>query len=455
MAISSGKGAELKGQQKIFEQYVGDKKILIADPSSVARTTLASLLCSLGAKTANIIMVPNYQMAEEELERMKPKIVITDYELGKQCGLDLLQKQRNQHPETKDCLFVLVTGNGSQTAVAKAAEEDVDTYILKPFTVEVLRQSILRAALQKINPTEYMKLVQQGKDEIINGKIEEGLATLDKAIKADPVPALACFYHGQGQMMKNNMDGAEADFRKGLEFNKIHYKCLIGLYEVMMAQKRHDEAYDTIKKVSQYFPDTPQRLTAVLKLAILTRSYEDVERYYRVFTTLGERSEEMIKYVCAAMIVCGKYYLQKNLGTRALELFTKAATSAGGRTKILREIVMTLVNNEMGKQAEDFLKRFSSEDRLKPDFLSMDLLVMDKVKPPGVVIEAGRALIAKEIYDPVIYEIVIKRSAEAGFTDSAENLSYHAIKRWPDQKDHFAKLAKTQKADKAASSEAS
>jgi hypothetical protein len=53
----------------------------------------------------------------------------------------------------------MVTGNSSQSAVSpEAAEEDVDTFILKPYTIEIFSSvCFLKAAMAKLYPSDYMK----------------------------------------------------------------------------------------------------------------------------------------------------------------------------------------------------------------------------------------------------------------------------------------------------------
>ena len=199
--------------------------------------------------------------------------------------------QRVKNRALKDSLFVLVTGNTSQTAVARAAEEDVDAYIIKPFTAGVFRASLIRAAVLKTDPPEYLKIIERGKTQLQDGHLDDALKTFDHCKTLDSSPTLACFYAGQSHELKQAADTAKGNYLKGLEYNKIHYKCLVGLYENLMTRKLHVDAYSVIKKLSQYFPANPQRMTAVLRLAIVTSSYEDVERYYRIFTTIDPGNE--------------------------------------------------------------------------------------------------------------------------------------------------------------------
>lgn len=445
-----------KKQAAVFATYIKDKKILVADASATARASIHASLTQMGATGNNIVLAGSYSEAAQEIINTKPQVVICDYDLGQRCGLELLQQQRVQNPDSKQSLFILVTGNTSQTAVARAAEEDVDTYIIKPFTAGILRSSIMKCALAKIRPSEYVVTINAGKAQLTEGKTDESMETFKKAATLDPAPSLAYFYFGHANVVKEVTETAEGSFNKGLAYNKIHYKCLVGLFDILMKQKRHHEAYDAVKKISQYFPANPQRLTQVLKLAIITQSYDDVERYYQVFTRIDERSEETIKYICAALVVCGKYYLQKKIPSRAQELFTKAAATASGRGKILKEIILPMLEYGMAKEAETYLKRFPPDQQSGVDFLALDFLIKDKIADnPSLSIALGRALISKEIAEPNMYETLIKRHIEGGLFDAAQSLIDQALKKWPDEKRRFDPLpallqaAETQKKNAA------
>lgn len=441
---------DVKQQAQLFEKFITDKKILVADANGASRASIANILTQMGAKSPQVTLIDNFVDAEKAIETIQPNVLIADYDLKKYCGLDLLQKQRSCNPKSKESLFVLVTGNTSQGAVARAAEEDVDTFVIKPFTSGVFKASIAKAALLKFDPPEYVKVIERGKLELANGQIDEAYKTFEYAKTLDRAPALSCYYLGQIEDIKKSADTAQKNYATGLQHNKIHYKCLVGLYENLMSRKLHKEAYEVIKKISQYFPANPQRLTAVLRLAVVTQSYEDVERYYRVFSNLEERNEEMIKYVCASLVVCGKHYLNQGHGIRAHELFQKAANTASGRTRILREIISALIEVGNAKQADEFLKRFPASTHATPDYQAMHLLVMEHTSPRGLVLEKGREMLEKDIHDPVIYRILIKLSAEAGNPAAADSFLQAGLKKFPDSKAMLEKVLPATKETPAA-----
>ncbi|MBI3544460.1 MAG: response regulator [Deltaproteobacteria bacterium] len=431
-------------EQEAFARYLSTRKILIADPSAAARSGIFKVFQELGAKSAQITLVNTYKQAQEQIEQVKPHIVIAEYELGRRCGLDLLQNQRQAQPtETKETLFIVVTGNTSQSAVARAAEEDIDAYILKPFTVEVVRKTIMKATLMKIRPPEYVVQIEKGKALLAEANLDEAEAAFQQATTLDPQPSLACYYLGQVKYLRQIVEEAKGSYSKGLEFNKIHYKCLVGLYELLVGQKLHSDAYEIVKRISQYFPANPKRLAEVLRLAIVNGKYEDVEKYYAIFCNIDDRDETLIKYICAALVVCGRYYLSAKFKTRALELFTKAAATGTGRVKILKEIVQALLDFDMTKEAAQFLAKFPPESQSSDEYLLMSFKVLNTTGNRSQIIEKGRELIQKGLQDEQLYAIMIQRSLEARLTGAAETLYYQAIEKFPHRKKDFEQMVAT------------
>lgn len=439
MATTSAAAAEAE----TFKKYLAVRKILIADPSASARSGIFKVFSELGAKTSQITLVNSFENAVAQIEALKPHIVISEFELGRKCGLDLLQSQRAANPaSSKEMLFILATGNTSQSAVARAAEEDIDAYILKPFTVEVVRKTIMKAALNKIKPPAYVVKIEAGKKLLEENKVDEAEAIFQEATALDPAPSLALYYLGQIKFLRQIMGEAKGRYGKGLEFNKIHYKCLVGLYELLSSQKEHAEAYEVVKRVSQYFPANPKRLAEVLRLAIINAKYEDVEKYYSIFCNIDERDETLIKYVCAALVVCGRFYLSGKHVTRALELFQKAAATSAGRTKILKEIITALLEFDRAKDAATYLQRFPPDTQSGDEFKLLQFRVLNAQGNVAAAIERGRELLQNGVVDEHLYAIMLQRSIEAKLTNAVENLYYQAIEKFPKRKAEFEAMYK-------------
>jgi CheY-like chemotaxis protein len=427
---------------KIFCDYINNDRVLIVDTSSASRVRLAATLSDLGVQSSKITLAANFTEGQTQMNALKPRLVICDYTLGTLSGLDLLQAQRAHFKDLEDsCIFILITGNSSQTAVARAAEEDVDSFILKPYTLETLKISLVNAVVSKINPTPYVKVIREGKELLYAAKPLEALPKFEAASKLDPSPTLALYYKAQCQNLMQVIEQAEESYREGLNLNKIHYKCLIGFFDLLSAQKRNDEAYGVVKRIAQYFPANPKRLSSVLRLAIVTENYDDMEGYYRTFVQIDARDDELVRYMCSALVVCGKYYLLRKHRTKSLEVFEKAAVTCAGQIQFLKYIIETLVEFDLADSAVGFYQRYRSADPSSDMTKALEYMVSSKKDGLSAGIEKGRELLKAGVKHPAVYRILIRQCVDAGLEDSSENLAQTAAKTWPERAGEFLSLA--------------
>ena len=415
-------------QAKEFAKYLHESRIFIVDTSSASRARLAKTLVDMGAQTSKISMIGNAETAISELAAAQPRVILCDYHLGKLSGFDLLRTHREANKNAPDHLYVLITANASQSAVAKAAEEDIDAFILKPYTIDSLKAGLLNAAIAKLFPSEYIQTVRKGRDLLFSAQIEEAIQTFVTAKGMSPSPTLACFYLGQAMYMKEALAEAQGAYSEGLSLNKIHFKCLVGLFDLLYGQKRYHDAYAIMTKIAEFFPANPDRLATVIRLTVLTANYNDIERYYGIFTGLDARNDEIVNYMCAGLIIAAKYHLLRNAPDRALDLLKKASISCAGNTRFLRKMIMLLLEFNMGANTQEFLVRFPAVEQDKADYLVSKYLVANNQNGDiGAAIEDGRALIGRGIKDPDIYKILIQRLIELKKFDNAEQFAHELV----------------------------
>jgi CheY-like chemotaxis protein len=421
-----------------FREFIKNKRIVIADPHAHSRSSLTHMLIDLGALSKNIELTNSYFDCKQAIEREFPDLLISEYDLeGGRCGLDLLQDQRKMNSKSQSSLFILITGNTSQAAVARAAEEDVDGYVIKPFSMDVLRSSIMKYAITKAYPTDYMKEIQKGKEQIAKRQLDDAMLTFDRAAGLDEKPSLAHFYHGQAELLRKTLSNAEIDYDKGLSYNKIHYKCLAGLFDLYYSQNRNKEAYAIVRKISQYFPANPDRLATVLRLAIINNAFGDIERYYQLFCKLEKRDAKLVKHVSAALIVCGRYYLMNGIHSRSLELFTKAKIASAYSPRFLREIVANLLEYSMATEAEAFLADYPNKEQAPNDYVALKFAAESFKFDISQAANIADGLVKKGIKDYLIYEVLLRRSVQSNRIEAADALYQTALELFPERKETF------------------
>lgn len=422
-------------KKDIFKQYLESNEILIFDKNPASRTRLIKIMYDLGAARNSVHTGNSIAEAEEIINTKKIGIVLSDYYVGGGSGFDLFKIIREKNIVNRKLCLILVTSNISQTAVAKAAEEDVDSFIIKPYTIQSIQENLISTISLKARPTDYLVKIDEGKALIGIGKYEKALTVLNGALRLHPRPSLALFYIGQAEYLKNHVEKAEGSYNQGLGFNNIHYKCLVGLHEVFMRESRFDEAYQVVKKIANYFPANPDRLTQIVRLAIQTKNYDDMQMYYEIFTSLQERTDVLTNYIGSGMYISGKHCMRNNDVPRALQFFDNIAISCSEHTKFIRAMITLLIEYNLADEAAKYLSRFPVDFHGTEDFLVCDYLVSAKsINDGNRIVRDGMALYNRNIRDYDCMRILIENMRKTGVSQKKiEPIEKEISKLWPER----------------------
>ena len=420
-------------KQDLFRKFLSENQIVIADKSSASRRRLVKTIVDMGAKRNQIHSVAHYSEAVNVIESEKPKLILSDYKINGGSGFELFKHYKEKYPEEKKAVLILVTSNISQSPVAKAAEEDVDSFIIKPYTIKSLEKSLTDSVLAKLFPSKYIQTIDAGKEQLFAGNYGEALKVFDQAISLDPKPSLALFYHGQTKYFMKDLQEAEGDYKEGLKINHIHYKCQVGLYEMFKKEGKDKEAYDVVKNIAKYFPANPDRLKEVIHLAIKTGNFEDIEIYYELFTELDERTPDVINFICAGMYVSGKYYFQIKDEDKARKIFEKAAIAAAGTTKFLRGMVVSLVENGIFRDAQSLISRFDFSEQDSFDYVVSNYLAYFKDMSPNQRISGALEIHNKGHKHPLVMKYLIESLRSEDAHRKADAYLEEANHLWPEK----------------------
>ena len=116
---------------------IGEVKVLIADDSGVCRRLMKDSLEKLGFK--KITMVAEGVSALDEILKQEFNLIISDWNMPKKSGIELLQQVRVTHKIGKDKLpFFMLTTAGEKEKVLEAVKAGASDYIVKPFSIDTL-----------------------------------------------------------------------------------------------------------------------------------------------------------------------------------------------------------------------------------------------------------------------------------------------------------------------------
>lgn len=158
-----------------LEEPLKDKRILIIDDLVEARSSLKKMITMLGASQPD--SATDGREAMELILQKDYDIVLSDYNLGKgKDGQQVLEEARYCNRLRASSLFILVTGENAVDMVMGALEYEPDNYITKPFTLNMLRERLIRIIT--------IKERLAGVDQAIDNDDTDGAIQLAEALLA-------------------------------------------------------------------------------------------------------------------------------------------------------------------------------------------------------------------------------------------------------------------------------
>jgi signal transduction histidine kinase len=139
--------------------------VLLVDDENDIREVLSLSLLDMG-----------YEVCEacsgcEALDVFKetcPDIVLTDIKMPGMDGIELLQKVKNENPETE---VIMITGHGDMDLAIKSLKHEATDFIIKPINVNVL-EIALRRACERILTRRRLKEYTEHLEQLIKEKTE-------------------------------------------------------------------------------------------------------------------------------------------------------------------------------------------------------------------------------------------------------------------------------------------
>jgi len=114
-------------------------KVLVVDDFATMRRIVKNILVQLGFK--NIIEADDGTSALEILQKEKVDLIISDWNMPKMTGLDLLKTVRGD-ANLAATPFIMVTAEAQQDNIIAAVKAKVSQYIVKPFTADTLAEKL-------------------------------------------------------------------------------------------------------------------------------------------------------------------------------------------------------------------------------------------------------------------------------------------------------------------------
>jgi DNA-binding response OmpR family regulator/putative methionine-R-sulfoxide reductase with GAF domain len=138
------------------DSYMSGEFILIIDDSrEIVKHLTETVLPTFGYRT---LYAYDGQTGLDLIREKDPDLVMLDYNLPQMTGLDILQQMTQESLKTP---VVLMTGYGSELSAIEAFRLGAKDYLIKPFTVDEIVETIDRALVETRLLHDKAKLVEQ------------------------------------------------------------------------------------------------------------------------------------------------------------------------------------------------------------------------------------------------------------------------------------------------------
>jgi two-component system chemotaxis response regulator CheY len=113
--------------------------VLVVDDFATMRRIVSNLLREAGF--AHFSEAEDGAEALRKLESSSFQFVVSDWNMPKMTGLELLKSVRNS-THLKNLPFLLITAEARKENIIEAAQAGADGYIVKPFTAATLKDKV-------------------------------------------------------------------------------------------------------------------------------------------------------------------------------------------------------------------------------------------------------------------------------------------------------------------------
>ena len=124
-------------------------RILVVDDIASMRRLVTAFLHELGYR--QIMQAANGTEALSLLQKDAFDLVVTDWNMSRMSGLELLQTIRKD-PDLKQLAVLLITTEARKENIVAAAQSGANGYVVKPFTITTLGEKVEQIFMRNQNP---------------------------------------------------------------------------------------------------------------------------------------------------------------------------------------------------------------------------------------------------------------------------------------------------------------
>ncbi|MCG3728598.1 response regulator [Vibrio cincinnatiensis] len=133
------------------QQIIKETKVVVADDSSLVLSNLKLLLREIGFSSHNVYTAKDSKSLIKILSEEKIELIICDFNFGDDMnGKQIYEEIQYLGLMPPWCTFIMLTGEKQGDTVKSIVDIEPDDYLVKPYSVQLVKNRILRAFYRKL-----------------------------------------------------------------------------------------------------------------------------------------------------------------------------------------------------------------------------------------------------------------------------------------------------------------
>jgi len=315
----------------------------------------------------------NGKEALKILQKEPIDLVLLDYSMPGMTGGEALNQIRGDR-NLRNLPVIMVTGEVYKDYVAEAAESEIDAYILKPLSIELLKEKVSLVVEKANNPPPMVYHLKRAISFEEEGDIDAAVREAGLAMEANPKSSRPIRELGYYCFKKDNLKEAERWLLKAAEMNYMDVFAFHYLGELYL--KVND-----IEKAEQYFEKamkiSPRHLTRGIHFAKTLVQRKMIPKAVQIFDEVLKLSGSTVELREEIADFC----IETEVNKYAAKLLEFIIREKPDRTDLFFKLGKTLENSGNIQKAITYLVRASEADKENNEIkihLAKDYLTLGK-----------------------------------------------------------------------------
>jgi len=191
--------------------------------------------------------------AMEILAREHVDLVLLDYNMPDMSGSEVLSRIREES-KWRDIQVIMVTAEAYSDFVAEIGESEVDAYIIKPITVQILEEKIRQVIDRANNPPPLDFHLKRSRDFVESGDYESAINEVLLAMEANPNLTRPIRELGYIYYLKGDLEDAKTWFEKAAGLNRLDVFSCHYLGQIYLRQDDIEKAVFYLERAMKISP---------------------------------------------------------------------------------------------------------------------------------------------------------------------------------------------------------